>query len=216
MIKIYMIFIPPTSLIRAELKGAGITLKRLLRRFGPGRTIVVLAGIAAAQAIGEPWRELGPPADRKEALSRRQLGAAVLLERELRKHTSHRVARKITSEIVRKSSVFFLSLYVPILKKDKLLSMPDEKRKKYLRRIQEKFFNADADLKIVREEQLLMPVSRCRFVELLEAIGERDMAPMFCAGDRIFFDTHQPDITLERTATLSEGGALCDFRFRWK
>ena len=46
-------------------------------------------------------------------------------------------------------------------------------------------------------------------------ISERAMAPMFCEGDRTFFDKHQPDITLERPQTLSQGGALCDFQFTW-
>jgi hypothetical protein len=205
----------PFELIQSELYGGGVAVKKLWSELGPLHTLRVLADVAVSQAQGEPWRGLGKPADRKEALSRRQLGAAVLLERALRKITTPDTARELVSHIVLTASIDFLERNVPVLRKDKILSMNDTSRDRYLQRIQNKFFNADADMRLDGEDKLYMTIRRCRFVELLDAIGERDMAPLFCEGDRVFFDEHQPDITLERPQTLSCGGAICDFQFSW-
>lgn len=211
-----MILMPPVALLRAELEGAGIACRRLVEELGPLRAAAVLGAVAAAQAAGEPWRKTGRPAGRRDALSRRQLAAAVLLERTLRRHTSAQHARDITSSIVLESSVRFLSMNVPVLKKDEILAMPERERKRHMRRIQDRFFNADAKLELIGEERLVMTVTRCRFVELLGEIGEADMAPMFCEGDKVFFEQHQPEVIFERPETLSGGGSCCDFRFSWK
>jgi hypothetical protein len=94
--------------------------------------------------------------------------------------------------------------------------MDEHERERFLKSIKEKFFNADADMIVEGDEALNMRVTRCRFVELLESIGEKDMAPVFCEGDKIFFDERQFEILLDRPKTLSHGDEICDFRFKWR
>ena len=71
-------------------------------------------------------------------------------------------------------------------------------------------------MKLRGNERLDWTIRRCRFVELLDAIGEREMATLFCEGDKVFFDTRQPDVRLERPETLAGGGGCCDFKFYFK
>ena len=204
------------NIAKSEIAGAVIAAKALLRELGFAGMIGVFARVGAAQAAGEPWKKLGAPADKQEALSRRQLGSAVLLDRALRKNAGRERARKIVAGIVLEASVDFLGRNVPVLNRASILSMSEAERKRFLSGINAKFFNADAGMEMRGEECLLWTISRCRFVELLDAIGERDMAPVFCEGDRVFFDEHQPDVRLERPCTLASGGSCCDFRFFFK
>jgi len=206
----------PPSLIAAELHGASAAIKHVFGRLGLFDMFRLFVSVAADQAHGEPWRELGFPVDRKEFLSRRQLGSAVLLDRNLRELTDPETARELTGEIVREASVEFLSRNVPALRKNKVLQMTDSQRHRFFSNIQEKFFNADADITFRDDDELRLTVTRCRFVELLDEIGERDMAPLFCEGDRVFFDEHQPETIFERPEKISSGGKICDFRFSWK
>lgn len=206
----------PLPLIAAELQGGVIAIQQLVKTIGIGDTIMVFAGVARDAARGEPWKKLGPPEDRNDALSRRQLGTAVLLERNLRAVTSVERARAIVSGIVHPASIVFLKNNVPVIRKKELLAMPPNEQKRYLRGIAEKFFNAGADLTLEGDTRLLFTVRRCRFVELLESIGEPGMAPMFCEGDRDFFENHQPEIIFERPEKLSDRGRICDFQFQWK
>lgn len=206
----------PLSLILSEQVGSLTALRLLWRRLGPAGCAAVFASVVAGMAKGEPWRALGPPVDRKDALSRRQIGSAVLLDRALRTRIPPDEARALVAEIVRIASVDFLGRNVPRLSRASILDMTPEKRSEFLEKIQSRFFNADADLTLKGDEALDLTIRRCRFVELLKTIGEPDMAAIFCEGDKDFFNNHQPDISLKRDKTLSCGDEICDFRFKWK
>ena len=206
----------PLPLITTELHGGIIAIQQLLKTIGIGDTLTVFAGVARDAARGEPWKQIGPPADRNDALSRRQLGTAVLLERNLRNVATPERAREITAAIVHAASLVFLKNNVPVIRKKELLAMTPSRQKRYLRGIADKFFNADADLTLEGDTRLLFTVRCCRFVELIESIGEPGMATLFCEGDRDFFANHQPEIIFERPEKLSDGGQICDFQFCWK
>ncbi len=206
----------PITLTLSEQAGFFAALHILCGRLGPAGCAAVFATVGAGLARGEPWRSLGKPKDRGEALSRRQIGSAVLLERALRRRIPRDEARGIVAKIVRIASVDFLGRNVPRLRRPDILSMCPEARFAFLKKIQSRFFNADSDLILQGDEALCMTVYRCRFVELLDAVDESDMASIFCEGDKDFFLNHQPHISLERNTTISNGGSVCDFRFRWK
>lgn len=206
----------PITVTISGLTGAGYTADKLLRETGPLKTITVMSKIIADTITGKPWDELPPPTGKAEELSRGQLQGAVLLERNLRNVVGNERAREITRDIVLKSSIDFLSMTVPILRKSRFLSKDEAARLKYLERIQSNFFNAEADMQAIGNEELRMTVQRCIFVELLDAIGERDMAELFCAGDMYYFNERQPEVRLERSETLASGGSCCDFRFFWE
>lgn len=203
------------ALLVSEQVGGIYALRALWNRLGVG-CAGVLAGVVRDRIAGEPWTSLGPAADAGEVLSRRQIGPAVLLERRLRPVTGNERAREITAGIVQAASIDFLRRNIPVLNRKRILGMTDAERSRYLDSIQRKFFNADASLTIRGDEALDLSITRCRFVELLDAIGERDMAPLFCEGDRVFFDRCQPEVELTRPETLACGGGKCDFRFQWK
>jgi hypothetical protein len=206
----------PMPMIVAEQLGAVYAVRLLLRELGAAAALKVLAGVVVDQIKGEPWRGMNPTADTKEALSRRQIGGAVILERRLRSVVSPDKARALNADVVKYASVEFLKRNIPQLNKSDILSMPNEKRDAFLFEINEKFFNSDAEFELHGEESLDLRITRCRFVELLAAIGEADMAPVFCEGDGEFFTSHQDEIILDRPEKLSTGGKICDFRFRWK
>ena len=205
----------PIQMAMSELAGAAAAVKTLFRVLSAKDAVRTLALVMIDKALGRPWNELPPPADTQETLSRRQIGPAALLERRLREAVPPERARELVREIVIVGAVDFLSRNVPVLKKKDILSMDEREREGFMKSIKEKFFNADADMVVEGDEALNMRVTRCRFVELLDAICEKDMAPVFCEGDRIFFDKRQPEVSLERPETISRGDEICDFRFKW-
>jgi len=205
----------PANVIKSELYGSVVAVKILKKEIGISDCLKVIINLSIDRAKGEPWTGIGKSEDIKEVLSRRQIGPAVLLERNLRKVVSREKARDISKEIIKIASVDFLKRNIPRFDKSKILSLGENERDSYLWDIQNKFFNADAEIKMEGEDSLLLTIRRCRFVELLGKIGEGDMAPLFCEGDKLFFDEYQKEIELDRPEKLSDGGNICDFRFRW-
>lgn len=63
------------------------------------------------------------------------------------------------------------------------------------------------------DEEVSFDVERCRFVELLGAVGEPQLAPLLCEADELFFDGRRRLVRLRRTGTLAQGAARCDLRF---
>ena len=58
-------------------------------------------------------------------------------------------------------------------------------------------------------------VTRCRYAETYKAMGLADLGALLsCNRDAAFCVGYNPDMTLERTSTIMEGGTRCDFRYR--
>lgn len=206
----------PQEVVQAELDGAWRTFGILLPELGIFPLLGLMGEIVLAQSRGEPFAALGTPVDEQDVLSRKQLGPAVLLERALRKRVAARRARELTRRVVLESSITFLKLNVPLLRKKHVLGLDKNARHRFGERLAKKFFNADVNLSFEPDESIAFTVHRCRFVELLSAVGELDMASHFCQGDAHFFEQHQPDVRMTRTVELSTGGPHCDFHFAWK
>jgi hypothetical protein len=204
------------EMIKAELDGAGVAVRILHERLSWLQLLQLFAGVAIANAKGEPWDNLPAPEDEKETLSREQLGSSVLLYRGLHQFMDGEEALALTGRVIHDASVSFLQVNVPILSKRKLLNLPKKVQAAYARRIAEKFFNADAEMTFDGQKSVAMTVRRCRFPELLGKVGTPELAPLFCEGDKAFFANHQPEVTLKRTQTLATGGTECDFSFHWK
>jgi hypothetical protein len=67
------------------------------------------------------------------------------------------------------------------------------------------------------DEVLSFNVTRCRYAELYESLGIREIGTTFsCTRDFALIEGFNPDITLERTQTIMEGAPHCDFRYRYK
>ena len=67
------------------------------------------------------------------------------------------------------------------------------------------------------EDVLSFNVTRCRYAELYDNLGIRDIGTIFsCARDFALVEGFNPDVTLTRTQTIMEGAPFCDFRYRLK
>jgi hypothetical protein len=67
------------------------------------------------------------------------------------------------------------------------------------------------------EDVLSFNVTRCRYAELYDSLGIRDIGTIFsCARDFALVEGFNPDVTLIRTQTIMEGAPFCDFRYRLK
>jgi hypothetical protein len=64
-------------------------------------------------------------------------------------------------------------------------------------------------------ERLEFNVTRCRYAEMYRALGLADLgSSLSCQRDFALIEGFNPEITLERTQTIMDGAAYCDFRFR--
>jgi hypothetical protein len=67
------------------------------------------------------------------------------------------------------------------------------------------------------EEKFSFNVTRCRYAELYENLGIRELgSALSCARDFALIEGFNPDVALERTQTIMEGAPFCDFRYRLK
>ena len=60
-------------------------------------------------------------------------------------------------------------------------------------------------------------VTRCRYAELYESLGFRELGTTFsCARDFALIEGFNSDVTLTRKQTIMEGAPYCDFRYKIK
>lgn len=169
----------------------------------------MIGAIALAQARGEPFDGLGPPADRREELTRRQLGPAALLLRALRRHVSVGRAEALTHAAIELGGMAFLGSLLDDLDPRTIGDVATEVRERLGR-----FFNAEGTVEVGGDEAVYT-VHRCLFVELAPKIGAASLMPAFCAVDETYFRAGLTPLRLSRTETLAGGAARCDFEFRW-
>ena len=73
------------------------------------------------------------------------------------------------------------------------------------------------ELTVLRDdpEALEFNVTRCRFAEMYHQLGLDDLGPILsCGRDAAMIEGFNPEIHLNRTQTIMEGAAHCDFRYR--
>jgi hypothetical protein len=67
------------------------------------------------------------------------------------------------------------------------------------------------------DDVLSFNVTRCRYAELYEKLGIREFGTtLSCVRDFSLIRGFKPDVSLERSQTIMEGAACCDFRYRMK
>jgi L-2-amino-thiazoline-4-carboxylic acid hydrolase len=58
-------------------------------------------------------------------------------------------------------------------------------------------------------------VTRCRYAEMYRALGIPELGEVLsCQRDAALIEGFNPGVTLERTHTIMQGAATCDFRYR--
>lgn len=64
------------------------------------------------------------------------------------------------------------------------------------------------------ESRLSFDVTRCRYAEMYAALGLKEFGfCLSCSRDGAFTEGFNPRMTLNRTQTIMQGAAYCDFRF---
>ena len=64
------------------------------------------------------------------------------------------------------------------------------------------------------DEAFSFNVTRCRYAELYEKLGIRELGTaLSCARDFALIEGFNPDVSLKRTQTIMEGAPHCDFRY---
>ena len=81
-----------------------------------------------------------------------------------------------------------------------------------------RFWTMDDALKIdvieQTEDVFSFNVTRCRYAELYEKLGIRELGTaLSCARDYALIEGFNPDVSLKRTQTIMEGAPHCDFRY---
>ena len=65
------------------------------------------------------------------------------------------------------------------------------------------------------DERYGFNVTRCKFVEMYEEMGARDLGPLLsCGRDFAYFEGLAPGVAFDRTQTRMQGAEFCDFRYR--
>ncbi|MDP7038085.1 MAG: L-2-amino-thiazoline-4-carboxylic acid hydrolase [Myxococcota bacterium] len=153
----------------------------------------------------------------EEKLSQKQMLPAVLLYKILIEldHGPDQ-AHKFVAHLVQTLAFSFLKFTIPIINRKRVENLPLPNQLKILTSITKRFFNAQGKAEMNSKDRFSFTVSKCSFAQYSTTLGVPELAPIFCASDKAYFDTCQTDITLERTTTLAEDHKPCDFVFHWK
>lgn len=165
---------------------------------------------------GEPFAELPPTDDWREAGSREQAGPAILLYDELRDLVHEAEALSITAEVVEEAAVVFLGRTIGSLRRSDLAPLDEAARRAFVEERGRRFPNATLTWDEVSPSRVRFTVHACRLVELVVQAGRPELAPLFCQGDARFFGTVEPDVELLRPETIAGGGAACPFTIQFK
>lgn len=202
---------------KAEKRASTASANRIRKRLGAMKTAKALFKFGRLRMAGEPFKSLPPPEDWNEELTRRQAAPAVLLYRSLLDVMPENEALDLTRDCVVEGALAFLKLVIPPLQRSELAPLTESEQVARLEEMTGCFFNAEMEgFELDAGERFRFRIKRCRFVELMRAIGEEKLAPLFCAGDGLFFDRNQPEVQFDRPVTLASDGEPCDFRFTWK
>ena len=145
-------------------------------------------------------------------LQRRGIEAEVLiplirrLEGELGRERAHRIARETIEQIAREQG----AAVAGAIGRDDLVGF---------REVRDSWGGAGGDLTIETlrddEEALHFNVTGCRFAEMYRRLGAPDLGFLLsCARDFTLSSGYSERLRLERTQTIMQGAAHCDFRYR--
>jgi hypothetical protein len=201
------------------LYGYPVSLGMLISRFGLGQTILIVTKLQFRLVLANPFKQLNQvqKPTREEKLSQKQMLPAILLYKILQEDgLAEKDAKDFVAQLVNNIAFVFLKFTVPIIKRNRVEHLPLPNQLKILTSITKRFFNAQGKAEMKSKETFSFTVSKCAFAEYSKALGVSELAPIFCASDKTYFDACQPDVALKRTLTLAEDNKPCDFVFTWK
>lgn len=199
-----------------QLKTAAKAMELLLVRLGPFQAASVGLDVAVDQLAGRPFGHLPPPIDNQEALSRAQVGPAILLYGALRRRMHPDRALALTREVVVAGAVIFLSSSIGPLDRHALSSLSRMELESFAKTIAGRFFNAELHWDEISGKAVRFTVNHCRFPDLCRTAGAPELAPLLCEGDAVYFGEVLGTVDLTRSQTIASGGRNCPFELRWK
>ncbi|MFK7986218.1 MAG: L-2-amino-thiazoline-4-carboxylic acid hydrolase [Sandaracinaceae bacterium] len=213
---------PPTygDLVRFDLAHGVPAALTVLWRHLSVRQAAQALGHYATRLLRDPLADLprtgwGP---RREQLVRHQLRAAVRLDDALRSVSGLRAPerREVLRDVIAETGSRFIEANVPMPATETWVAASNADRARYANAVVARFFNADTSALDAGPRHFSFDVGACRFVQLCAALGRPSLAPLFCEADAVFFERPESPLRLVRTETLANGGARCDFRFRFR
>jgi hypothetical protein len=199
--------------ILLSLKIKFTAVKTLKKELGLKHLIKLLPGLSKRTKAGEPWRGMAEPQSDKDRESRALIGEAILLYRELKAILSPSEAERVVRIVIRESAVTQLKNLVPVICACEVSKLSLEEQRKAFTDIVDQFPNADYRMEKTVEGEYSYTITRCRLVELIEACGHPELRDAFCAGDGLFFERHQPEVSFNRPTTIGGGDEGCLFKF---
>lgn len=153
----------------------------------------------------------------QERLSQQQMAPVVVLYHLLRESgVSERACQALLQQLINTVAIRFLQFNVPVIRRHEFLRRTREEQERFLVRVTQRFFNAEAVLKTEGDRAFRFDVQRCHFARYCHELDVPQLANLFCQADRQFFDEHQPDVVFFRSQTLAKDQLPCDFRFEWR
>lgn len=199
-----------------KLKIGQAALAELKKELTGGEIVKILPAIIKMKARGEPFGALPKPQSQKDKESRALIADAVLLYRALLKFKPQPDAERVTRAVIREGAVAQLRYLIPAISRQTLESLNAQEKRRMFCEIIAKFPNAEYQIVKAEGKDYQYDITRCRLVELMEAVGYPELKDAFCAGDGMYFDLHQPEISFGRESTIGDGQQTCKFRFTVK
>lgn len=199
--------------------GAPVALRALRRHLGALCALRALLAFLWRDWTRDPYRALrGDPApDARERFTRRQLRPVLLLDAALGEALGLPPERRraLLAEVVAESGARFVGTQVRHPTPAEWAALDPGARRAFASAVLGRFGNAEATLVDAPGADLAFDVTRCHFVSLCARLGRPEVASLFCAADRVFYDDPRVPIRLERAETLAGGQARCAFRLRF-
>ena len=199
-------------------QGNKIALKYLADELGWPTTIKLVAKLKLRLWKDNPFKQLNhqKPPSREEKLTQRQMAPLIVLYLMLEQMYPRAKALRLVSELSQQVGIAFLKYNVPEIHAEDYKPLSRKQKLAKLKTITQRFFNAKAELKLDHEDNFRFTVNVCYFARYAKLLNLPELAPLFCAADKIYFDTYQPDVRLIRTVTLANDDQPCDFYFQWR
>jgi hypothetical protein len=179
----------------------------------------LLPAFAWRQLTRDPLAGLPPlpDGDVEGWMTRRQLLPVLLLDEALRLDLGLPPARamEVLRAVVGASGAAFLDDLFPRLDPAAWTAAPVAAREALVRRVFRRFGNIEAADVDVQPEGVGFDVRACRFAHLLRQLDRRELGPLFCHADAVFFASAGSGYEFSRSTTLAGGGDRCDFRLRF-
>ncbi len=200
-------------------RGNWIGFQAMRAEFGFLEALSIAVAMQLRLVFRHPFSEYNKTnqVDARGRLSQRQMAPMIALytvmqEKGYAKERAIEALRRISAAV----AVEFLKFNVPIVRKQDWAGRSRDEKMGFLNKITSRFFNAEAESSLSEDDSFQFNVSKCYFAYYAQVLGVKELGPLFCESDRMFFDHYQKDIRFERNQTLAIQGQPCDFQFFWK